>query len=298
MVTLQSATPTNIWVAPASASAAKITVDVERARQLTTRIGRRDGWDGLAWTPDGRLVFTSAGSRSLDIWLMNADGSEQKQLTFDDGSQPDQNDLNPTVTPDGRYILFASSRTGVPHIWRMNIDGSHQQQLTDGQGETYPRVTPDGHSVIYSLFMLNTLWITPLEGGEATKLIDKPAQRPAISPDGKFIACGYAAKPDAALQIAVFASTGGAPLKLFEVPPTASAFIVVWSPDGRGLVYIDTREGVSNLWLQPLAGGPPTQLTNFKSGRIYNADFSRDSQWVAVARGNSSSDVVLFSKVR
>ena len=68
--------------------------------------------------------------------------------------------------------------------------------------------------------------------------------------------------------------------------------------DGRSLVYSDTRNGVSNLWSQSLAGGPPVQLTDFRADRIYSLDFSRDGRQLALTRGNKISNVVLFSNLK
>jgi Tol biopolymer transport system component len=73
---------------------------------------------------------------------------------------------------------------------------------------------------------------------------------------------------------------------------------VSWSSDGRSLVYVDTSGGVSNLWAQPLEGGKPVQLTDFKSDRIYWFDLSRDGRQLALTRGNESTDVVLFSNLK
>ncbi|MCM3874029.1 MAG: hypothetical protein ND895_25355, partial [Pyrinomonadaceae bacterium] len=71
-----------------------------------------------------------------------------------------------------------------------------------------------------------------------------------------------------------------------------------WTSDGRGLTYINTQGGVSNIWRQPLNGGEPVQLTNFTTGRIFNFDWSRDGKWLALARGSVTSDVVLISQLR
>jgi Tol biopolymer transport system component len=73
---------------------------------------------------------------------------------------------------------------------------------------------------------------------------------------------------------------------------------MIWTPDGRMLVYIDTRGGISNLWSLPVDGSPPAPLTDFRADRIYAFDFSRDGKWVVMSRGNASNDVVLFSDVK
>jgi hypothetical protein len=61
------------------------------------------------------------------------------------------------------------------------------------------------------------------------------------------------------------------------------------------VLYIDTRGGVSNIWMQPIDGSPPKPVTDFKSEHIFSFDWSRDGKQLAVARGTQTSDVVLIS---
>ena len=63
---------------------------------------------------------------------------------------------------------------------------------------------------------------------------------------------------------------------------------------GKALDYLLTG-GASNIWRQALAGGPPKQITNFKSDLIFSFDWSRDGKQLALARGATSSDVILIS---
>ena len=55
----------------------------------------------MAWTADGRIVFTTEASGNPDVWIMGSDGSRRVQLT----SAPGQ-DISPRVTPDGKYVVF------------------------------------------------------------------------------------------------------------------------------------------------------------------------------------------------
>src|SRR5436305_15297272 len=94
--------------------------------------------------------------------------------------------------------------------------------------------------------------------------------------------------------IAIIPIEGGAPIKQFNIP----AMFVHWTPDGRALVYVDNRSGVSNLWMQPVDDGQPTQLTDFKTDQIFIFDWSRDGKQIVISRGVVTSDVVLFSDLR
>jgi hypothetical protein len=55
---------------------------------------------------------------------------------------------------------------------------------------------------------------------------------------------------------------------------------------------------VSNLWSQPVTGGPPKQITRFTSGYIWRHAWSMDGKYLALARGTFSKDAVLFSDLR
>src|SRR3712207_6411190 len=80
------------------------------------------------------------------IWVMNSDGTGQRQLTVGARSN-----YGPSVSADGRYIYFVSNRAGGPfHIWRMDADGSNPKQLTSQRGENFPHATPDGRFVVYA----------------------------------------------------------------------------------------------------------------------------------------------------
>ena len=62
-------------------------------------------------------------------YVIDIDGSGHKQLTSDN-----QDNEDPTWSPDGHFIAFSSNRTGDHHIWMTTLDGDHQVQLTEGRG--------------------------------------------------------------------------------------------------------------------------------------------------------------------
>jgi Tol biopolymer transport system component len=122
---------------------------------------------------------------------------------------------------------------------------------------------------------------------------------PTVSPDGRFVLCSYgAARPDSQIRLAVIPAEGGPPVRIIDAPAVIRSVVFRWTPDGARVVYIDSRERVYNLWAQPLDGGPPVQLTDFKSDQIFQFDWSRDGKRLALARGHDGSDVVLISDFR
>jgi len=86
----------------------------------------------------------------------------------------------------------------------------------------------------------------------------------------------------------------GTPAKLIQPKDPPLRQIFLWTRDGQSLVYIKNQEPVSNLWLLPLNGGEPKQITNFDSNLIFNFAISADGR-LALAHGHDSSDVVLIS---
>ncbi|MBA3692968.1 MAG: PD40 domain-containing protein [Acidobacteria bacterium] len=265
--------------------------DAGRARPVTSGSGKADLM--LAWTPDGRIVYISNEGGNLDIWITGADGGNPKQLTSN--ARVNQ---GPTVSPDGRSIVFQSDRTGAPHLWRMNIDGSDQRQLANGRsGEQNPQFSPDGRWLVYRTALGKpTVWKITADGGEPVQLTDKFSRSPTVSPDSKLVAYFYSDE-NTSYRIAVAPLEGGEPLKTFAVPATLSTQLR-WTPDGRALAYVDTKNGVSNIFAQPLDGGKPGQLTDFKADRIFSFGYSRDGKQLALSRGTQTSDVFLISNFK
>jgi Tol biopolymer transport system component len=279
MVSVQADTVANLWVMPAG--------DTRAARQLTMGSGRLDGAPGIAWTPDGRIVYGSTVSGNPDIWIMNADGSNQQQLTVDPATE-----AQPRVCGGGRFIVFTSVRSDVPQVWRMALDGSNPVQLSTGPVGFQPVCAPDVDEVVYTSVAREgrtTIWRVPLEGGEPVLARELQTQTAAMSPDGRTIAGGYI--EGQRQSIAVFAIDSEEPPRVYSIFPRPLA----WTPDGRALTYIDVRDGVGNIWQQPLPSGTPSQLTDFSSSTLYNFAWSWDGRQLAVSRGDTSTDVVLFS---
>jgi Tol biopolymer transport system component len=282
LATVQSDRLVNIWIAPGG--------DASRVKQLTSGAGRADGEAGLAWTPDGKIVYRSKAGGGPNVWIMEADGTGNKQLTFNDHAK-----FNPAVSPDGRNIVWSASPAGARHIWRMDIDGGNPKQLTNSSGEWYPQYSPDGKWLVYrSAHYLSKI---PAEGGKPVQLTSKVSSRPFISPDGKLIAFNLLDDGSVQCKIAVMPFEGGAPIKVFEIPGGYNR-PVIWTSDGGAVAYPVYRDGVSNIWAQPLDGGPPRQLTHFRDGLIFDFAWSRDGKQLALSRGVINSDVVLISNFR
>jgi eukaryotic-like serine/threonine-protein kinase len=287
MTATQSETISSLWTASGGKA--------DLARRVSPNDKDYDGLDGLTWSPDGRIVFSSNRSGNLDLWIMNSNGSNARQLTYGTGKN-----MHPSVSPDGSTIVFVSGRSGAPCIWKMDIDGGHPVRLTHGGMEMYPDVSPDGNDVIYETWTPPAVSRIPLAGGEPTQIAGGAAAafRPFISPDGKLLAVLKRRTDPPSTYVDITALGGGTSIKQFDIPVFDMTIGTPWTADGQGLTYLDSRDGVGNVWVQPLAGGKPRQLTNFTSGRIYSFAWSRDGKQLVLARGSSSSDIMLIRDFR
>jgi Tol biopolymer transport system component len=284
LVTVASESSNNIWVMPADAPTAQ-------AVQVTS--GEAAAFE-LDWTPDGHIV-SLPHSDGLQFDSYNADGSGKAVLFKDEW--PGQ---NLSVCGDGEHVIFMSLHAGNSvNVWRIDANGGNLMQLTQGSLDQAAVCSPDGkwfvyHSTDGGKF---TIWRASIDGRSPQQLTDISSYTPTISPDGKFVAYLYGEGGSAnfKLKMAVISATGGLPLHQFDVL-TGKDGNLRFTPDGRGIAYAVTDgQGVGNLWVQPLTGGPPKQITDFKADKIFDYAWSRDGKQLAVSRGRTSRDVVLLT---
>jgi eukaryotic-like serine/threonine-protein kinase len=282
LVTVKSDAVANLWLVPGG--------DAGRAHQITSGSGR---YDQLSFVPDGRLIYLTDASGTGDIWIMDADGKNPKQLTSDAGVN-----VFPAVSPDGRYIVFDSNRTGDAatfNVWRMGIDGSNAKQITQGEGEYFPTCSADGKWIVYTPFNGNSkfsLWKIPIDGGDGVQLTDRISLRPEVSPDGKWVAAQSSGdEPGSGARIAIFAFEGGPATKLLNLPVAQFR----WSSDSKSILYLYEKDGISNIWSKVVDGDTPAKaMTNFTTDQIFSFDWSRDGKQMACSRGYVTTDVILI----
>ncbi len=248
----------------------------------------------VAWTPDGKIVYASRTGENWDIWVANSDGSASKQLTADTFI-----DQQPSISSDGRYVVFQSNRSGNRNIWRIDADGSNLKQLTDGSYIDENPIADSG----FVFFVSNrsgtpSIWKVAIDGGPPVQLIDRPSQLPSISPDGKLIAYYYSDEQASNQpKLSIIAQGQGGQVKTIDLPRTVQPLAFAWMPDGRSIAYLDSGSGILNVWSQPIDGTAPKQLTNFKSEFLNSFAISRDGK-IAAYRFSATRDIVLIKDFR
>ncbi len=159
----------------------RLDVDSGVLRQLTSDSGMEIN---PFVSPDGgRIAYHSDHSGRLELWVMNADGGEPRQLT--------------TLgvfghflrwIADGEALLFRCPCSGRNALYRVSSRGGEPQELPPVKGGSHLSLSPDGRFLL-DVVGHQTLWISPLAGGEPVKLFEfeDPSDRidyPMWSPDG------------------------------------------------------------------------------------------------------------------
>ncbi len=151
-------------------------------------------------------------------------------------------------------------------------DAARAEQATTQKGDSEQGVTwtPAGRVVYASRAGGNwDLWSLDPSNGEKRQMTNTPASetRPCATADGRYVVYSVG-------------SQGG----------------VRWAPDGRSVLYVEAKAGVSNVWARPLDGSPPKRLTDFKSEEFFDFDISRNDDLV-FSRGTVLSDAVIIKHV-
>jgi serine/threonine protein kinase len=271
-------------------------------RQLLVENKNLLGFAGISQMPDGKILFVKNSGKEINIFSVEENGAIEKQLTA--GSAINQ---NPFATPDGKYIVFNSNRTGNFSIWRMNADGTNPVQLTNAPGavDSQLQISKDARNVV---FMRQTtdggrtrLMKVSIDGGEAAAIIPEDTRSeffPRISPDGKLLAYHTfdfdANNPNIEPIVKIVGFDGEKIVRKVKEFETKINPEFKFSPDNKSITYLN-RSGIDNLWSQLLEDKKSEKpLTDFTSGNISNFVWSNDGKKLFIVRAIYNSDLVLI----
>jgi serine/threonine protein kinase/Tol biopolymer transport system component/Tfp pilus assembly protein PilF len=266
---------------------------------LTDDSEKQNGLHGVNFTGDGNLVFVTGVGADNSIAVVDPAAKRAPQVLPVKVARPD----SPSMTADGRYLIFADSINMESVVWRYDLTTGELKQLTPGYSLT-PALTPDDKFVIYSSNNDQrrlSLFKIPVEGGAPVQLNRDLAVGAAVSPHGRFIACYRSGeKTNKEWKLAVLPIEGGDPVRIFDLADTVNLQIpperpLAWSPDSRSIYYLNDRLSASNIYRISLDDGArPEKITDFASGRIFDFALARDGRRLAFSHGTSTSDIIVF----
>ena len=291
LATVQTKTTRNVYLLPGAGS---------RSTQVNALPTQVRDISSLNWTADGDLL-ASDGAR---LWRIGPDGKNATQLLGD----PHALISAPSACGSG-YLVFSWYFHEVANsvtIWRVNADGSNAVRLTSGKRDFYPVCSPDLKWVYYHDLPARQIRRIPLDGSGKSEAVPGSGdfrgiirvRDMEISADGKSLAylVGLlnAETQEATEKVAVLNLGSPTSPRLLDAPHISGG--VQFKPDGKAVTYPIRKNGVDNLWVQPLDGSAGHQITNFKSDQIASFHWSPDGKNLGLVRFHSESDVVLLQE--
>ncbi len=228
------------------------------------------------WSPDGsQILFLSGRDRDgvHDLFIMNADGSEQRRLL----DWPDSYEWGATWSPDGQYIAFTTTRDYNYEIYVMPVDSSSEPlNLTQNPAlDTYPTWSSDGRWLAFVSDRGGNwdVWKMDVAACLAARQAggDDPACQgenltadnldddlyPRWSPDGSQIA--FESRRQANRDIYIMDAGGGNLRRVTENPDYET--YPIWARDGQTIVFSAQHQLNWDLWQVDLQGGEPRPIT-------------------------------------
>jgi eukaryotic-like serine/threonine-protein kinase len=274
LVAVQRTQLSDIYVAPEG--------DTAKARQITS--GEPTGF-GLSITPD-KVLTTDVNGRLI---AANRDGTGAAPLV-----SGFYRVLGFSSCPDNKHVIFAGLKDAVD-IWSVDIDGSNLKRLSNVGFAINPSCSTDSKTVYFSNPSGDRLFTVPIDGNSPAA--EEPNLRGAyifFSPDGRYAAYLHG-DPQEQYRIKCVLLDWATRKQIASFPVPIGSDNPKFSPDGKSVEFLLTRNGVRNIWAQPISGGDMRQITNFGSGDAYGYAWSPDGKQLYISRGITKSDVVLIT---
>ena len=233
----------------------------------------------------GKISYSSGSGTSSEIYVANADGTDQTRLTNNAAV-----DDHPSWSPDGSKIAFHSGRDGGNRMYVMNADGTDQTRLTnDSTEEMYPTWSPDSRKIVFFLSRDGNyeIYVMNADGTDQINLTNNSATDayPSWSPDGSKIV--FYTDRDGNNEIYVMNADGTGQTRLTN-NSAADIGPPSWSSDGSKIAFVSLRDGNNEIYAMNADGTGQTRLTN-NSGDDIHPIWSLDSSRIAFSSTRDGS---------
>jgi len=252
-----------------------------------------EGGGGLAWADNGRLVDSAPDSEGWNLRLLALTGQIQPV------TRGAHYRAEIGVCPDMRTLVYKSDESENLNLWKTDLATGESRPVTHGPSvDSTPSCSADSKSVIFVSNRNNAigLWRVGLDGSAPVALFSIPSEDYSFSRDRKKVASFdrlWWMQPPA---LAILDGDKGNPLRKLDLPKEGhpSGANLRWTPDGSGILFPWERNGATNIWVQPVSGGPARQVTHFRSGLVQTFSFSPDGGKLAISQGRDETDIVLL----
>jgi Tol biopolymer transport system component len=217
------------------------------------------------FSPDGKTIAYSVWRMGAggEIWLMDVNGGNQRQLTAELAGLPNW-------LPGGARVALVSKSETALRLWTVDVRSGKQQVISDQVFKaSLGKLSPDGAQFAFNSTQggAMNIWAMPVEGGPAKQLtFDQELMGfPCWSRDGKFIA--FEVKRGADTHVAVIPSGGGAPVQLTN--ESGQSWPGSWAPDGDKIAFAGMRDGYWNIWWVSRSARQQRQITRLTKRNAY-----------------------------
>ena len=207
----------------------------------------------LPQSGSSKILFASNREGSMQIYVMNGDGSGMTRLTYSGA-----NDDFPRWSPNGNKVLFQSDRdnpfSGIYDIYVMNADGSGITRLTtNSNDDSMASWSPDGSKIVFQSFRTGIayqVYLMNADGAGQVNLTNTSSNdfEPSLSANGAKIAFASDRDHAGTSSVYVMNSNGTGQQRLTFSAASFDDRQPSWSRDGAKIAFVSTRDSVTETW--------------------------------------------------
>ena len=258
--------------------------------------------------PPAQIAFSSDREGNYEIYVMDADGKNQRRLT-----ENRHDDWDPSWSPDGKRIAFTSSgkvlnvvqahplfvEGGPPQIYVMDANGNNQRKLTDTEfAEWYPSWSPDGKRIAFtSSGAMDTagwyIYVVDADGKNLQRLTQPDSGwYPSWSPDSQRIA--FVSSRDAfGNEIYVMNADGSNQQRLTDTP--GDNRYPYWSPDGEHIAFVSFRDENWEIYVMDADGKNQRRRTRTPANDLHPSWLPDGKRIVFVSHRDGNYEIYMMN---